>query len=571
MACIKRSVRSGSSSVLLPFLVVFLYATLLSHHFLSASAAVAAAHGRHSRRNHASTQSRASAASGPGWYRSRAAVPFQPATRSSSRFAAAAASGPCSFVSCPKGCTCAASGGVAKCSCKDPCYGVKCPHVSKCAVQDGAVVCKCPAPFKRLINNRCSSDDYPNSDYLDPHNAARAAVGAVPIEWDDAVAERAQAWADTLRDDYNCGLEHGGMGEGEGQNLSGAGPAGWAWNSDAVQWWVGEGKSYNRISGDWGSCGHYSQVVWNDSRKVGCGKASCGGDGDVWACNYYPAGNFVGERPYGELKGAEDCLTGSSQVQRIALRGAHRCRGLPYGELTGAEDCLTGSSQVQRIALRGAHRASRDGPGTSLPNSDWLTNPSFSAMLLPAAEAARRAAVDTTAWRAAEGRIGGVEGEEGREGEDEGEEEEGEEEEEEEEVEEGEEEGEGDGDGSRKRRVKESSGSPEGGRGMGKLDDSDYSEGNGKDCEQSEKGMQSKEKEKERKEKRGKKSRHEKKRRKKRKAGKGGSFSDSSGSDSSRSGDSSESENEEERRERRKRRKTRKEEEKRRRKGNREV
>ncbi|CAI7784692.1 unnamed protein product, partial [Closterium sp. NIES-53] len=68
----------------------------------------------------------------------------------------------------------------------DPCYGVKCPDESKCAVQNGAVVCKCPAPFKRLINNRCSSDDYPNSDYLDPHNAARAAVGAVPLEWDDA-------------------------------------------------------------------------------------------------------------------------------------------------------------------------------------------------------------------------------------------------------------------------------------------------------------------------------------------------------------------------------------------------
>ncbi|CAI7851912.1 unnamed protein product, partial [Closterium sp. NIES-53] len=118
------------------------------------------------------------------------------------------------------------------------------------------------------------------------------------------------AWADTLRDDYNCGLEHGGMGDGEGQNLSGAGPAGWASNSDAVQWWVGEGQWYKRppaifpggcIGGDWGRCGHYTQVVWNNSRQVGCAKASCGEDSDVWACNYFPAGNFVGELPYGEL------------------------------------------------------------------------------------------------------------------------------------------------------------------------------------------------------------------------------------------------------------------------------
>ncbi|CAI5933243.1 unnamed protein product [Closterium sp. NIES-65] len=226
-------------------------------------------------------------------------------------------------------------------------------------------------------------------------------------------------------------------------------------------------------------------------------------------------------------------------------------------------------------------RASRDGPGTSLPDSDWLTNPSFSAKLLPAAEAARRAA---------EGRRDGVEGDEGSEGEGE----------EEEEGEEGEEEGEqvgeggegvGEADGRRKRRVKESGGIPEGGRGTGELDDSDYSEGDKRDGvrgvsvseredsegtrrkkkRREEKEKERKEKEKERKEKREKKCRHEKKRRKKRKGGKGSSSSDSSGSDSSESGDSSESENEEERRERRRRRRKRKEEEKRRRKGNREA
>ncbi|CAI5981581.1 unnamed protein product [Closterium sp. NIES-65] len=235
-------------------------------------------------------------------------------------------------------------------------------------------------------------------------------------------------------------------------------------------------------------------------------------------------------------------------------------------------------------------RASRDGPGTSLPDSDWLTNPSFSAKLLPAAEAARRAAVEAAARRAAEGPREGVEGDEGSEGEGE-EEEEGEEGEEEgEQVGEGGE-GEGEADGRRKRRVKESGGIPEDGRGTGELDDSDYSEGDKRDGvrgvsvseredsegtrrkkkRREEKEKERKEKEKERKEKREKKCRHEKKRRKKSKGGKGSSSSDSSGSDSSESGDSSESENEEERRERRRRRRKRKEEEKRRRKGNREA
>ncbi|GJP56300.1 hypothetical protein CLOM_g15367 [Closterium sp. NIES-68] len=209
-----------------------------------------------------------------------------------------AAKGPCALVSCPKGCSCSASSGVAKCKCSDPCYGVKCPDVSKCAVQEGAVVCKCPPPFKRLINNKCSSASRPHSDYLDPHNAARAAVGAVPLVWDDAVAATAAEWAAHLASENNCGLEHGGPGD-YGQCLSGASPSGWATNTDAVQWWVNEG-GWCLPGGkcDWDKAGHYTQVVWNNSLRVGCAKASCGGDSDVWACNYDPPGNWAGEQPY---------------------------------------------------------------------------------------------------------------------------------------------------------------------------------------------------------------------------------------------------------------------------------
>ncbi|CAI6001977.1 unnamed protein product [Closterium sp. NIES-64] len=166
--------------------------------------------------------------------------------------------------------------------CPHPCYGVKCPDVSKCAVQNGAAVCKCPAPFKRLINNQCSSAALANSDYLDQHNAARAAVGAAPLVWDDALASRARAWVQALASSaHNCQLQHGGA-SGEGQNLSGASPSGWASNGDAVRWWVDEGKWYQLgvfpngcAGGDWAKCGHYTQagvcqgVVWHAQRRVG--------------------------------------------------------------------------------------------------------------------------------------------------------------------------------------------------------------------------------------------------------------------------------------------------------------
>ncbi|CAI5473698.1 unnamed protein product [Closterium sp. Yama58-4] len=211
----------------------------------------------------------------------------------------------CSIVSCPANCTCSSSAGIAKCSCPDRCYGVKCPDVSTCVVQSGTPVCKCPAPYTRLIDNKCSSAALPNSDYLDVHNNARAAVGAVPLVWDDTLASHALAWVTALTNStYNCGLTHGGN-SGEGQNLSGASPSGWASNAAAASWWVNEGQWYTAAvfpdgceGGNWAKCGHYTQVVWNNSKKLGCAKASCGTSADVWACHYYPPGNYGGQRPY---------------------------------------------------------------------------------------------------------------------------------------------------------------------------------------------------------------------------------------------------------------------------------
>jgi hypothetical protein len=48
-------------------------------------------------------------------------------------------------------------------------------------------------------------------------------------------------------------------------------------------------------------CGHYTQVVWRASTQIGCGVTSCGSGFRMQTeviCNYAPAGNFVGEKPY---------------------------------------------------------------------------------------------------------------------------------------------------------------------------------------------------------------------------------------------------------------------------------
>ena len=46
-------------------------------------------------------------------------------------------------------------------------------------------------------------------------------------------------------------------------------------------------------------CGHYTQVVWKSTTRVGCGVAVCDDSREqVWVCQYQPPGNWVGRKPY---------------------------------------------------------------------------------------------------------------------------------------------------------------------------------------------------------------------------------------------------------------------------------
>ena len=48
-------------------------------------------------------------------------------------------------------------------------------------------------------------------------------------------------------------------------------------------------------TGNWSQVGHYSQIVWPATTRVGCGLAR-GRGRDVLVCRYAPAGNVDGRR-----------------------------------------------------------------------------------------------------------------------------------------------------------------------------------------------------------------------------------------------------------------------------------
>jgi pathogenesis-related protein 1 len=131
-------------------------------------------------------------------------------------------------------------------------------------------------------------------EMLAAHNDVRARVDVPPLRWSDRLAARAQDWAShLLREGQFYHRPHPVFGENLFEITGGrVSPA------EVVGDWAGEARDYSyRGNTCRGMCGHYTQLVWSNTREVGCAVASEPGR-EVWVCNYDPPGNWIGERPY---------------------------------------------------------------------------------------------------------------------------------------------------------------------------------------------------------------------------------------------------------------------------------
>lgn len=143
-------------------------------------------------------------------------------------------------------------------------------------------------------------DDAELAGIVKLHNDVRAEVGTEPLEWSAEVASVAKAYAE------KCKWGHNDDRSGYGENIFAS--SGSASPEQVVGSWADEKKNYEPKSGKCASgevCGHYTQIVWSSSKKLGCAKATCEGDGplgggswEYWVCNYDPPGNFSGEKAY---------------------------------------------------------------------------------------------------------------------------------------------------------------------------------------------------------------------------------------------------------------------------------
>jgi hypothetical protein len=178
---------------------------------------------------------------------------------------------------------------------------------------------------------------------LKAHNDLRARYGVAPLQWSEQLASHAKQWADTCywghwkaqRTKNALGADYFPPPQQMGENLS-------VWRDPGstllggqygTKLWLDEEKDFDCNTGQCipgRMCGHWTQMIWDDTKRVGCALRTCedGMDERSWpsqtigvpgvqylVCLYDPPGNFTGERPFPIEQCSQPGLNGNSSEQ----------------------------------------------------------------------------------------------------------------------------------------------------------------------------------------------------------------------------------------------------------------
>ncbi|KAH9377407.1 hypothetical protein HPB48_008585 [Haemaphysalis longicornis] len=224
-----------------------------------------------------------------------------------------------------------------------------------CQQHPSHTLCRTPNPA--CIHKKRGVDAAAAALILKVHNDFRSKVaqGRLPpfrpaadmqeLVWDDELAEVAQAHADLCTDTGGEGrLKHDLQGDRTtakfpyvGQNLAsqyGVGQVQEDWR-DAIERWYNESAYYspNRIAvytstkGSPVPVGHFTQVIWANTRYLGCGYLQYYVRGGRWTdvflytCNYGPGGNIVRQSVYQEGPTCSACPAPTVCNQNTGLCG----------------------------------------------------------------------------------------------------------------------------------------------------------------------------------------------------------------------------------------------------------
>lgn len=134
---------------------------------------------------------------------------------------------------------------------------------------------------------------------LQAHNATRAEVGVAPLQWDNQLGSEAAQYAVQLALSRNFAHSAAAARKGAGENLWMGTRGAFSvelmvarWQNERAQFMNGIFPNIARV-GSWHDVGHYTQMVWPGTRRVGCALAA-NESTEYLVCRYFPAGNVMG-------------------------------------------------------------------------------------------------------------------------------------------------------------------------------------------------------------------------------------------------------------------------------------
>ena len=207
-------------------------------------------------------------------------------------------------------------------------------------------------------------------------------MASAPLAWDEGLARDAAVYAQRLA--RTGRFEHDPQAAGrprQGENLF-MGTRGAYSYGDMIGLLVDERRYFRpgrfpdvSRTGDWSHVGHYTQIIWPTSQRVGCATASNRAN-DYLVCRYLPAGNVVGTMlalifnqaiPAGLLTSAGAQSRPMKRVIALALLrcGSGRGRDAAQPQLAGAGGPRRGAAAQHgaRRSQPGARRVRRAAGG----------------------------------------------------------------------------------------------------------------------------------------------------------------------------------------------------------------
>jgi hypothetical protein len=153
-------------------------------------------------------------------------------------------------------------------------------------------------------------------EFVAAHNAARSGTlnpppspALPPVTWDSTLADSAYNYlskcpggsVDLAPHNANRSTDYKALGGTDtvGENIY-ASTGSTVKPTAAVNSWMSEASKYDYNTNNISAAGHYTQVVWRNSVRIGCAIVNCPNYkySNTILCDYAPAGNYTNQKPY---------------------------------------------------------------------------------------------------------------------------------------------------------------------------------------------------------------------------------------------------------------------------------